>query len=182
MNTGYTTVDNYFKSNYDTLRDYCQKYNIDEDKINDIYLKMKRLNPTGMTINQMFQYTRTGIWNKIRDESRLRTRRGHSIEINECNIDRVEEKLREEDYSDNWQYRDEIEWLTKMVFLYISQRKIFSDIDVFILKSYVFTDKTYAELEKEIGISQDICKKTMRKFRNDLRNNFIDFIKKYKNG
>lgn len=183
MSTGITTVDSYFNCNYEKIKDYCNKYNIDEDKINDVYVNMKKrlTSLTGLTDTEYFQYVRRSIWNSIRDDARKRKRRGFNVYIEDENVNLIEKKLLEEDFN-NQEYINEIQYLTKMLFKYIDERGIYDDREVFILKSYAWTTKSYDQLEKEIGISKNICKKTMMKFRNDLRFNFVKWLNKKQNG
>ena len=177
--TGVTlTIDQYYCSNYNKLLQYCNKYHIEEDEINNTYLKLKRVvSKTGMTESDYFKYIRKAFWNQIRDDHKARKRKGYTVPI-EDNINLAEEVLHEvlEWETEEQQYREELQYFSKMLFKYIDTRGIFTDIDVFILKSYVFCDITYRELEQKIGISEDVCKKTMRKFRADIRLNFIKWL------
>lgn len=180
MNTGTTKIDKWYIQNMEMLKTYCSKYNMEEDVVNEVYLKLngriKYL--TGMTDNEMFMYVRKSLWNYVRDnhkkEKRIVKKIGYGIPM-EGNENIVEETLNEMDFNEE-EYHNELEWFTKKVFKYIKERGIFTDMEVFILKSYVWTDCTYAELENKIGISQDVCKKTMRKFRQDLRWNFLTWL------
>lgn len=174
--TGQTDVDTWYNTNYFKLKNYCEKYKIEEDKINDTYLKLKKIEYiTGLTESELFMYVRKSLWNLIRDEHKKTKRRGHNVSIEDVDYNTIEAKLNELEHNSE-DYHNELQWLTKKMFEYIDQRGIFTDYEVFILKSYVWTDVTYAELEEKIGISQDICKKTMRKFRQDLRFNFLRWL------
>ncbi|MFW6242806.1 MAG: hypothetical protein ACOC2W_01470 [bacterium] len=181
MTTGLTQIDIHFQENYDTIIEFCNKYNIEHDKINDVYLKMNNnaCKLSGLTQTEFIRYVKTSIYNRIYDEQRVKKRRGYNVYIDDVNRDKIEKRLEEENF-DNKTYLDEIQYLTKMLFKYINERKIFTDKEIFVLKNYAFTTKSYSKLEKELNISKNFCKKTMMKFRNDLRNNFVDYLKKQK--
>lgn len=174
-------VDAYFCNNYDKLITYCNKYNLDHDMINDSYIKVKKLSYlTGLTEQQLFMYVRRSMWNQLRDEKKMLSRRGTVICYDDVDKCELENKLDQENWNEEL-YRRELEFVTRMLFVYIDKCEMFNDIDVFILKAYAFTNVTYVELEKTIGVSKDVCKKTMRKFRNELKNNFINWLNDYVN-
>ena len=170
----------YYEKNIDVLNAFCNKYNIPEDYVSDTYFKIKRtLQSSGLTEADYFRFIRRAIWNRFLDEKRSSRAKLTINTIDDHNVSiQAENALRE---MDDWDkegkiYAWEMEYLTRFLFKYIETVGHYSEIEVFIFKTYAISGFTYKEIEEKFGLNQDRCKNTMRKFRADLRENFINYV------
>ena len=178
------TVNDFYIKRYNNLIGYCNDKNIEHDFLNDVYLKMIKVF-TGDTSNlsdkEYYSYTIKSLWNLMLDnEKSLRKRRTVHYTDSPNIQDELEYKLQiEEQYDkDTILYKEEIEYLTKMLFKYI-QDQDYDDKEIYIIKSYFLEDKmTYKKLELKININLHKIKRTIRFFKNDVKTNFIPWLNK----
>jgi len=176
----------YYNKNIDTLNQFCDKYNIPRDYVSDTYLKIKDvLIKSGLTEQQYFNFIRKTIWNRHIDEKRrpsfkyVKDIHYHTKYCDNISSNAFFEAAKRE--QDDWdsqsqRYYEELEYLTRNLFKYIEKHKNYNEIEIFIFKAYCISGYTYREMEDKFGLRQTRCKETMRKFRKDIRNNFINYI------
>ena len=174
------TLEQYYNKNIDVLNAFCNKYNLQEDYISDTYIKVRNtLTQTGLTEQDYFKYIRRAIWTRFIDDTRLKYNKVMINVIDETSYQKqIEKSLRDRDEWDNEGklYAWEMEYLSRMLFQYIEKVGTYSDIEVFIFKTYAINGYTYTEIHNMFGISIDVGKKIMQKFRKDLRENFLNYV------
>lgn len=177
--TGETIInlDTFFNLKYIELQRYCKDKKIPEDNVHEVYLKLRsNIYKTGMTITQYNQYIRKSLYNLMLDEKkslkyRSELRLPYSRELKN-EIETVLQRQKAEEESTK-AYYDEIEWLTKMLFRFIDVKK-FNEYELFIFKSYFLVPKmTYKKLNDNTGVSMDKIQLTIRKFKSEIKDNFI---------
>jgi len=173
-------LDNYYKKNINVLNQFCEKYNLQEDYISDTYIKLKKtLTNSGLTEQDYFRIIRRSVWNRFIDDTRNKYNRVMvNLVDDDTHRNQIEKSLRDRDEwdADGKLYAWEMEYLSRMLFQYIESTGNYSDIEVFIFKTYAINGYTYTEIHDKFGISVDVGKKIMQKFRKDLRQNFIKFV------
>ena len=185
------TLTDYYNKNIDTLNQLCDKYNWAQDYIGDTYPKIKEnlQGLTGLTEEDYYRYIYRAIYNRMIDDTRSKERKfvhvqynenpatdeekqlQHSIELKLCEIDEWD--------SNGKLYMWELEYLSRLLFKYIEHSTDYTEVEVFIFKTYAITGLTYKEIESRFKLSKDKAKNVMRKFRKDLKYNFINYVKEH---
>lgn len=180
--SGHTIIDldTFFNLNYANLQVYCRDKKIPEDNVHEIYIKLKsNIYPTGMTVIEYNQYIKKSLYNLMLDEKKsLRYKSTLQLPYSrELNLEIEENLQRQNNYDeDTKRYNQEIEWLSKMLFRFI-QLKGFNEYELYIFKSYYLVPKmTYRKLNEKTGISTDKIQLTIRKFKFEIKNNFINWL------
>jgi len=176
-------LDTFFSLNYTNLLAYCYDRNIEPDNVNEVYIKLKgNTYPTGMTIQEYNFYIKKSLWNLMLDEKKsLRFRNTVSFEDVEKQDYEMERALQEIHINeeDSLLYREQTEWLTKMLFRFIEVRG-FTEYEIFIFKSYFLVPKmTYKKLNSDVGIDMNRIQRTIRKFKAEIKTDFITWIKQH---
>ena len=173
------TLTEFYEKNIDVLNAYCNKYKINEDHVSNTYLKLKRtLTASGLTEQDYYRFIRRSIYNSHLDEKQmLYTRKTFNYVDDKHKTNQIETALRERDEWDieGKQFAWELEYLTRMLFKYIDTQN-YSEMEVFIFKSYAISQFSYKEINEKFGITIDTAKNIMRKFRKDLRANFLKYV------
>lgn len=180
------TLTDYYNTNINTLNNYCDKYNIPQDYVSDTFMYLHQiLTSTGLTENDYFQIIRKAIWKKFYENERRRNftwvKDIHYKTTYFADISaemQVEAKIREMNEWDEsgklhaW----ELEYLTRYLFQYIEYVQRYSEVEIFVFKAYAISNYTYRDIHNKFGISIDTAKNIMRKFRKDLRENFVNYV------
>lgn len=173
--------DDWYSDNYNNLQKYCNKYKIDEDLINDVYVNChNRIERSGFTESYFTTYVKRSLQNLYINEKKKYNNK-HFIDFDcEDYTNTIEDVLLDKDETekDTQQYREEVLYFSKMVFLYIERN--YNEQYQFIFRCYyLMPDRfTYAKLNKMTGYNKNLCTKVIRTMKNDIKNNFINWLKK----
>ena len=172
-------LDEFYDQHINRIKDYCNKYKINEDHISNTYFRLRKtLISSGLTEQDYFNIIRRSVWNSHLDEKQmLYTRKTFNYVDDKHKTNQIETALRERDEWDieGKQFAWELEYLTRMLFKYIDTQN-YSEMEVFIFKSYAISQFSYKEINEKFGITIDTAKNIMRKFRKDLRANFLKYV------
>lgn len=173
--------DTWFGCNYDILQKYCKRYRIEEDYINDVYLNVRdRIERSGYTTNQWTTYVKRSIHNLRINEAKKRNGK-HFIEIgNEDYTNTIENQLQLEDEieKDTQAYRDDVMFFSRMMFKYIEARGYNEEWNFIFRCYYLMPNRfTYAKLHTMTGYNKNHCTKVIQTMKQDIRNNFLDWLK-----
>lgn len=183
--TGFTAdvqrYDNWISCNYNDLLRYCKKYRIENDYLNDVYLNVRsRILLSGYSGTQYTTFIKRSIHNLRINEAKKRNGK-HFIEIgNEDYINTIENQLQLEDEidKDNKQYIEDVMFFSRMMFKYIEARGYNEEWN-FIFRCYYLMKgrMTYAKLHLMTGYNKNHCTKVIQTIKQDIRNNFLDWLK-----
>lgn len=173
--------DTWFGCNYDILQKYCKRYRIEEDYINDVYLNVRdRIERSGYTTNQWTTYVKRSIHNLRINEAKKRNGK-HFIEIgNEDYTNTIENQLQLEDEieKDTQAYREDVMFFSRMMFKYIEARGYNEEWNFIFRCYYLMPNRfTYAKLHTMTGYNKNHCTKVIQTMKQDIRNNFLDWLK-----
>ncbi|MCD6435581.1 MAG: hypothetical protein J7L15_04270 [Clostridiales bacterium] len=172
------TLDEYYKQYINDLNEFCRKYNLQEDFVNDTYIKLRKnyLNKTGLTTSDFSKLTKRAIWNRFIDETRD-VKKKKTVYFDDVSDAAIEKSLTEqyEWEKESKLYQLEVQFLAKNLFFYLNSMN-YSEIELFIFKTYVISGYTYKEIENKFNISIDKSKNIMRKMRKDIKNNLLSWI------
>ena len=183
MISGVTDVkrfDNWFGNNYYTLQKYCERYNIEEDILNDVYINVHdRIERSGYTESYFMTYVKRSIRNLRINEGKKNNGK-HWIDYdNEDYATTVETKLREEEETDadTQQYREDVMYFSKMMFKYIENRQ-YNDEWQFVFRCYYLMEgrMTYNKLNKMTGLDKSKCTRIIQTIKKDIRQNFLQWL------
>lgn len=173
--------DTWFGCNYNILQKYCKRYRIEEDYINDVYLNVRdRIERSGYTTNQWTTYVKRSIHNLRINEAKKRNGK-HIIEIgNEDYTNTIENQLQLEDEieKDTQAYREDVMFFSRMMFKYIEARGYNEEWNFIFRCYYLMPNRfTYAKLHTMTGYNKNHCTKVIQTMKQDIRNNFLDWLK-----
>lgn len=185
------TLEEFYNKNINQLNDLCDKYKWGRDLIGDTFPKVREnlSQLTGLTETDYFRYIRRAIYNKMIDNTRCKQNKVIYYSYDENPIDEQQQYLQntiEQQLIDNQEYEEdsklyymENEYLSRLLFKYIEQSKNFNEIETFIFRTYALSGLTYKEIEDRFKLPKDKPKNVMRKFRKDLKTNFITYVKQH---
>jgi hypothetical protein len=184
--TGHTTEILYFNQwineNYNGLKKYCRRYNIDEDYLNDAFLKVhERILKSGYTTCQFMTYIKTTINNLKINEHKKQNGKFY-VEIKDDDyINTIEEKLIEIE-NDELQvqiYRDELLQFSKMLFKFIMNEKKYDEEWQFVFRCYYIMPGriTYNKLTEMTGFNKNKCTLIIQTMKKDIRKEFITWMR-----
>lgn len=173
--------DNWITDNYDSLINYCKQYEIDEDILPQVYIKIReRISLMGFRDNFYKTYMLRAIVNTQINELKKKKNK-YYFEID--NIDykyAIENKMYENEMSElsSKNYQEEIMILSKKLFQYIKYKQ-YNDEWQFIFRTYFLNKKkyTYDKLYKITGVNKNKCTTIIQTIKKDLKNNFIEWLK-----
>ena len=183
MVTGSTDVqryDTWFKNNYCTLQDYCRKYRIEEDILQDVYINVHdRIIRSGYTESYYMTYVKRSIRNLRINEAKKENGKYWIDYDNEDYSATVEAKLREEEETDidTQQYREEVMYFSKMMFKFIEKRE-FNQEWQFVFRCYYLMSgrMTYNKLTVMTGMDKSKCTRIIQTIKKDIRENFLQWL------
>ena len=146
-------IDVFFVKNFKKINNYCKRNNIDEDEINRVYLKIidSKLNDNfKLTLGYIYRT----MWNKKIDNHR------HSSTFKKAYIEDFtaeqqiyfEELLLINDEITDYNYvrEEQLNFLTKTFFNFITKTNKFNDEEQYIIKTYYFNKNMSYNKVKEI--------------------------------
>lgn len=174
--------DNWIDDNYHELQKYCKLYKIEEDLLLDTYLNIRdRISRSGFTQTYFKTYILTALRNlQINESKKLKNK--YFIDYHDENFTNcIENKLQDinDEENDTAIYRDDIIYLSKMLFKFIMDYKKYNEEWQFIFRSYYLMPNrfTYAKLHKMTGVDKSKCTRIIRTIKNDIRNEFLTWLK-----
>lgn len=187
--TGFTydaqQFDKWISCNYDNLLRYCRRYRIEYDELNETYLNVKnRILISGYTGNQYMTFVKRSLRNlNINESKKLKNKYFVDID-NEDYTNTVENTLQEVDETekDTQLYREEVLYLSKMIFKYIEEKKYNSEW-CFVFRCYYLMPQrfTYKKLKDMTGIHMSQCTTIIKTMKKDIRTEFLIWLKKQNN-
>lgn len=172
---------NWFSDNYGILQKYCNRYKIDQDLLNDVYINVRdRIARSGYTQTYFKTYVVRSLRNlQINEKKKLNGR--YEIEFeNEDYTNTIENKLQEKDYEerDTQQYREDVMYLSKKLFEYLMQEGRYSEEYNFVFRSYYLMPgrMTYSKLHQMTGIDKVKCCRIIKTIKRDIRLNFLQWL------
>lgn len=184
--TGFTLqakeFDNWISCNYDTLVRHCKRYRIREDEMHETYLNMKnRILLSGYTGSQYMTFFKRSLRNLMINEAKKQNGKFYIGIDNEDYETTIETTLQENEEieNDTKLYREEVMFLSKMIFKYIMTEKKYEDEWQFVFRCYYLMPNrfTYAKLTEITGINKNKCTKIIQTMKNDIRTNFLEWLK-----
>ena len=172
--------DNWIAINYNDLQNYCKRYRIEEDLLNDVYINIKdRILRSGFTESYFQTYVKRALRNLMINEGKKQNGK-YYIDVHDNNFTNIiEGRLKEKDEieKDTQHYREEIMYLSKMIFKYINEKK-YDDEWQFVFRSYYLMPQkfTYAKLTQMTRINKNTCTKIIQTMKKDIRTNFLTWL------
>jgi len=177
-----TLYDRWFEENYEILQEYCHRFRISEDILNDVYINVKdRITRSGFTESYYTTYVKRSIRNlQINEAKKLNGK--YYIEFdNEDYSVTVENQLQfqQETDDDTKQYREEVMFLSKKIFEYLMYEKRVSEESLWVFRCYYLMSgrMTYKKLNVMTGINKNTCTKIIKEIKTDIRTNFLTWLK-----
>lgn len=185
MITGHTDAlelyNNWFVKNYTELLEYCKRYHIEIDLLNETYINcQQRISRSGFTETYYKTYVIRSLRNLMINEKKKLNNKYFIDFDNTDYINTVEERLKDKDCEEKstQQYREDIIYFSKMLFKYID-RNFYTEEDKFVFRCYYLMQgrMTYTKLTRMTGINKNKCTKIIQMFKNDIRTGFMDWLK-----
>jgi len=177
-----TLYDRWFTENYEMLQEYCHRFRIEEDILQDVYINVHdRIIRSGYTESYYMTYVKRSIRNLRINEAKKNNGK-HWIDYdNEDYSTTVETKLqdeRETDY-DTQQYREEVMFLSKKIFEYLMHERRITEENLWVFRCYYLMDgrMTYKKLHVMTGINKNTCTKIIKEIKTDIRMNFLTWLR-----
>jgi hypothetical protein len=186
MVTGHTNAikvyDTWFGENYKTLQRHCKRYRIPEDMLNDVFLNVRdRIQRSGFTQQYYTTYVKRALHNLMINEGKKENGKYYIDFDNEDYEVTIENKLQDEDDTekDTRMYREEVMFLSKKIFEYITNEKKYTDEWLFVFRCYFLMNgrMTYKKLNVMTGINKNQCTTIIRTIKGDIRTNFLTWLK-----
>lgn len=169
--------DNFVQSNYDRLYTHALVTTRDReyasDLLGDVYIAIKEMIiASGYTTQRFITYFCKSITNTWIDKLRKDNSRNKRYKFE------TDDSLVNKEYEDNYMEEEHLmrerEYKCNMIFNYIEQK--YTDRECYIFKTYFLfpPDKrmTFQVIADMTGMSTGFCSETIKKIREDIRNNF----------